>query len=329
MSEAGTSIATRVAAVVYNPIKVDLEAIRAVVASEEAAAGWAETLWFETSVEDPGQGATRAALDAGASMIIAAGGDGTVRAIAEVVYSSDATIALLPSGTGNLLARNLKLTLNDLEHSIHSAFSGADRQIDIAEIDIRHEDGSMSSHAFLVMAGLGLDAKMLANTDDELKKKVGWLAYVSAFAKALLDKNQLRVRYKLDDKRVKSIRAHTIIVGNTGSLQANVLLLPEAVIDNGEFEILLLRPEGLVSWVQIAVKILWENGVLRRIRFGDRLMTKEVDALNYVKAKLITVRLSRPEEIQLDGDGFGRAIAFRARIVPGGLTVRVPAEAAE
>jgi diacylglycerol kinase (ATP) len=158
---------------------------------------------------------------------------------------------------------------------------------------------------------------------------VGWLAYVSAFAKALLDKNQLRVRYKLDDKRVKSIRAHTIIVGNTGSLQANVLLLPEAVIDNGEFEILLLRPEGLVSWVQIAVKILWENGVLRRIRFGDRLMTKEVDALNYVKAKLVTVRLSRPEEIQLDGDGFGRAAAFRARIVPGGLTVRVPAEEAE
>ena len=78
--------------------------------------------------------------------------------------------------------------------------------------------------------------------------------------------------------------------------------------------------------MQIAVKILWENGVLRRLRFGDKLMTKEVDALNYQKAKLVTVRLSRPEEIQLDGDGFGRAVAFRARIVPGGLTVRVPAE---
>ncbi|MCU1513368.1 MAG: diacylglycerol kinase, partial [Microbacteriaceae bacterium] len=122
---------TDTAAVVYNPIKVDLDAIKVAVAREGAAAGWAETLWFATSVEDPGQGAAQKALDAGATMVIAAGGDGTVRAVAEVVHGSNAALALLPSGTGNLLARNLKLTLDDLDHSIASAFAGEDKPVDI------------------------------------------------------------------------------------------------------------------------------------------------------------------------------------------------------
>ena len=313
-----------VAAVVYNPIKVNLDAIKKVVASAEAEAGWGETLWFETSKEDPGQGAAQAAIDAGATVVIAAGGDGTVRAVAEIVHNSDAALALLPSGTGNLLARNLDLTLDNLEHSIQTAFSGTDRKVDIGRIEIRHEDDSISKHAFLVMAGLGLDAKMLASTNDELKAKIGWLAYVGAIITALRDRNQLRLRYSLDGGSTKSVRAHTVIVGNTGTLTANVLLLPEAVIDDGQFEMLMLRPEGFVHWVQIIVKVFWENGVLRRTPLGRRMMTKEVEALNYVKGRQITVKLSHPEEIELDGDGFGTATAFKARVLPGGLRVRVP-----
>jgi diacylglycerol kinase (ATP) len=318
-----------VAAVVYNPIKVDLDAIKRAVATAEADAGWGETLWFETSKEDPGQGATQAALDAGATMVIAAGGDGTVRAVAEVVHGSDASLALLPSGTGNLLARNLDLTLDNLEHSISTAFSGADRPVDIGRIEIRHDDGSIGKHAFLVMAGLGLDAKMLASTNEELKARIGWLAYVGAIITALRDRNQLRLRYSLDGGKAKQVRAHTVIVGNTGTLTANVLLLPEAVIDDGEFQMLMLRPEGFVHWLQILVKVLWENGVLRRTPLGRRMMTKEVEALNYVKGRQVTVKLSRAEEIELDGDGFGTVVAFKAEVVPGGLRVRVPQDAAE
>ena len=91
-------------------------------------------------------------------------------------------------------------------------------------IDIRRADSKIDTHAYLVMAGLGLDAKMLANTDEELKAKIGWLAYVKAIVLALRDKNQLRLRFKLDSKPVRSIRAHTVIIGNCGTLQANVLL---------------------------------------------------------------------------------------------------------
>jgi diacylglycerol kinase (ATP) len=318
----------QVAAVVYNPIKVDLPAIEAVVAAEQAAAGWGETLWFETSADDAGHGATEQALARGVSMIVVAGGDGTVRAVAEAVKDHDVALALLPSGTGNLLARNLKLTLDDLEHSLHSAFSGENRQIDLGMIEIRRADSRLDRHAYLVMTGLGLDAKMLANTDDELKASIGWLAYVKAIAIALRDKNQLRLRFQLDAKPTRSLRAHTVIVGNCGSLQANVLLLPDAAVDDGQLDILLLRPEGFVSWAQIVTKIIWENGVLSRTRLGRKFLTKEVKALNYLKGERFILKLSRPEKIQLDGDEFGEAVAIRTWVEPKRLTVRVPAESA-
>jgi len=317
----------RVAAVVYNPVKVDLASLRAVVHAEQAAAGWGETLWFETSIDDPGQGAARAALEQDASMIVVAGGDGTVRAVAEVAHEHDVTVALLPSGTGNLLARNLELTLDDLEHSIRSAFRGEDRQIDLGMIEIRRADTHIDRHAYLVMAGLGLDAKMLANTDDELKAKIGWLAYVKAIVLALRDRNQLRLRYALDGKPAKSIRAHTVIIGNCGSLQANVLLMPDAAVDDGRLDIVLLRPEGLVNWAQIISKIVWENGVLSRTRLGRKFRTKDVKALNYIKGERFVLKLNRPEKIELDGDEFGETVSIRTWVVPNGLTVRVPGDA--
>ena len=122
------------------------------------------------------------------------------------------------------------------------------------------------------------------------------------------------------------MRAHTVIIGNCGSLQANVLLMPDAAVDDGELDIVLLRPEGFVSWAQIVTKIIWENGVLSRTRLGRKFRTKEVKALNYIKGRRFTMTVSRPELIELDGDEFGQAVAIRTWVEPGKLRVRVPAE---
>ena len=314
------------AAVVYNPVKVELDALRRVVAAEEARAGWLETVWIATSKDDPGAGAARKALAADVQLVIAAGGDGTVRAVAEVVAGSSASLGLLPSGTGNLLARNLELTIDDLEHSIRTAFVGRDRDIDAGRIEVRHDDGRLTEHLFLVMAGVGIDAKMLAATDEGLKAKIGWLAYVGALAKALKDSNQISMRYAVDRGRSRRVHAHTLIVGNCGTLTANILLLPDAVIDDGIFDVVFLRPSGVIGWVQVLRKVLWENGVLRRIRGGDRLATGAVDSLNSVRGQRITVKLSEPQEFELDGDPLGVASEFTATVDRGGLRVRVPAD---
>ena len=318
--------ATRTAAIIYNPIKVELQALRQTVIREEQTAGWRESVWIATSEDDPGQGAASKAIAADVSMVIVAGGDGTVRAVAEGLQQTLIPVAILPSGTGNLLARNLNLVLDDVESSIHTAFCGKDRSVDLGLIDIEREDDTTSNHAFVVMAGLGLDAKMIANTDDDLKKKAGWLAYAQALSITLRDKDELHCRYSLDGSTTRALKAHTIIVGNCGSLPAKIVLLPDASVDDGEFEVVVMRPKGFVGWVQIFFKVLWENGVLNRTKAGRSLMTKQVSALRYVKATELKVELSRPTKIELDGDDLGTAKGFNARIIPGGLTVRVPTD---
>lgn len=321
---------TATAAVVYNPIKVNLESLQAAVQAAEKTAGWNETRWYETTEDDPGQGQTRQAVEDGAAVVMAAGGDGTVRAVAEALQGSDVAIALLPSGTGNLLARNLDLTLDNVEESVSTAFAGGDRGIDLGLADIERADGTRERHAFLVMAGCGLDAKMIANTDAELKRKVGWVAYVDAIRKSLADKNRITMRYRLDDGPTRAMRVHTILVGNCGSLPANILLLPDAAVDDGIFDIVALRPEGFFGWAQIWIKIVWENGVLRRSTVGRRIMgvTKEVRTLRYMKGKSLAMRFDRAEDFELDGDSFGEVVAVRATLEHKGIRVKVPAETA-
>jgi diacylglycerol kinase family enzyme len=275
-------------------------------------------------VEDVGQGATRQALDEGADLIIAAGGDGTVRAVAEAVRGHEVALALLPSGTGNLLARNLEMTLNDIPGSVHAAFTGPERSIDLGMIQIERADKSRDEHAFVVMAGLGLDAKMIANTDEDLKAKAGWAAYVKAIAASLRDPHELHLRFRLDDGGPKRTTVHTIILGNCGSLPANILLMPEAVLDDGLFDLMMTRPGGLLGWIRVWIKVAWTNGIVRRTKAGRALAGEQQNDgdLHYETGSQFVARLSRPEEIELDGDGFGKAVAFRAWIEPGALRVR-------
>jgi len=317
------------AAVVYNPIKVDLGVLRRTVAEAEADHGWEPSLWLETSVEDPGTGVTTEALEKGASLILAAGGDGTVRAVAEALRGTGVPLGMLPSGTGNLLARNLDLTLDDLPGSVHAAFTGVDRAVDLGIFEAERADGTRESYAFLVMAGVGLDALMIANTNPKLKKRVGWLAYVDAIARSLRDSEQIRIRYQLDGGPRRVMRAHTVLIGNCGSLPANILLLPEAAVDDGVLDIVALRPEGFFGWVQVWVKIVWENGVLRRSQVGRKLLglSREVRTLRYMKGQRLILRLDREEEFELDGDAGGKAVAMRISVDPGAVIVRVPREA--
>ena len=313
------------AAIVVNPVKTDAAALRDALAAAERRHGWDDTLWLETTEDDPGTGQAREALEQGVDVVIAAGGDGTVRTVAEELAGTDTPLALLPAGTGNLLARNLDLTLDDVEHALDTAFDGDDRPIDVGVAELR-DAGRTERRVFLVMAGLGIDAQMIAATDDDLKARAGWIAYVKAIGTVLRDRNELRLRYRLDGGTVHSMHAHTVLIGNCGSLPANILLLPDAAVDDGILDIVVLRPEGFVGWVRIIVEVFWENGVLRRTSAGRRLMGagKEVRAMNYLKGRELVVKLSRPQDVELDGDLFGRVSALRVRVDPGALRVRVP-----
>ncbi|OYX56430.1 MAG: diacylglycerol kinase [Micrococcales bacterium 32-70-13] len=326
MSTPGSSADTARVAVIVNPTKVDMEALRAAVAEAEAEAGWAPSLWLETSVDDPGQGRAREATAARVTAVLTAGGDGTVRAVAEGMLDSGIPIVLIPSGTGNLLARNLNLPIGRLADAVSTAVTGVDHAIDVGIAEITRADGARETHAFVVMVGIGLDARMIAATNAELKKRVGWLAYVEATARIVRDVDAVRVRYTLDGSAERATTVHTLLIGNCGTLPGGVLLLPEAQIDDGLLDVVAMRPRNLWGWMRVGYAVAWENGVLQRTKIGRRIMAadKSVRALRYFQGRRMTLALERPEEFEIDGESMGQVTAIAARVAPAALVVRVP-----
>lgn len=324
---AQTNPEPRHAAVVYNPAKVELGALQHQVAEAQSRAGWAQSKWYPTTVDDPGQGATRAAIGAGAAVVLAAGGDGTVRAVAQVLQQSGVPITLIPSGTGNLLARNLALNLTGQQASVRTAFAGVDRFIDVGVAEIERPDGTTELHSFVVMAGLGLDAKMIALTNPRLKKVVGWLAYIDAGVRAIPDLKPVKLRYSIDGAPEHQTSVHTIIIGNCGSLPGGILLIPDAAPDDGRLDIAALRPSGPFGWIKVWNRVAWENGVLRKSAIGRSIidLTKDVKDVFYATGKEVRMSVEPKQLFQLDGDEFGEVISVHAHILPGALTVRVPA----
>jgi diacylglycerol kinase family enzyme len=263
-------------------------------------------------------------------LVIVAGGDGTVRAVADVVHASDVPLAVIPTGTGNLLARNLGLPLGNAKQSIRTAFSGSDTPIDIAFIELEREDGARQRQAFLVMAGIGLDAQMAANTNPRLKKRIGWLAYTDPIARSVVGNKQFSMHYRLDGSRSRPLRAHTVIVGNCGTLTANILLLPDAVIDDGLLDVIVLRPRGGFGWALIASRLML-NRFTHRTKPGKLALraAPEIGALQYVQGRTIVVRFSEPQQIQLDGDDFGVVAAVKISVRHQGLVLRMPGGASD
>jgi diacylglycerol kinase (ATP) len=317
------------AAVVYNPVKIDVAALRPLVELTAVAEGWAETRWAETTIADPGAGVTSELVAAGAAMVFAAGGDGTVRSVAEALAGTGVPLAILPSGTGNLLARNLDLALSDVSHSVTHAFSGTTRNIDIGEVRIEREDGSIDTHAFLVMAGVGIDARIMANTNPALKRTVGWLAYVDAGLRAIPSARPFRVRYRLEGRHEHSAHVSTVIVGNCGLLPGGIELLPDAAVDDGLLDIAVLQPKGLWGWVQVWRRVTWQNRALRRSSIGRQIIRARArgvrsKTITYLRSSGVLLSLDEPNEVELDGDDFGSGRSVRFTTRPGALGVRVP-----
>jgi diacylglycerol kinase (ATP) len=167
---------------------------------------------------------------------------------------------------------------------------------------------------------------MIAKTNTALKKAVGWLAYVDGGVRALAELQPVRLRYSIDGAASRTVSVHSVMVGNCGVLPGGILLIPDAEPDDGVLDIVALRPRGPLGWLKVWNTITWENGVLRRSAAGRKLIDLREDARDviYLKGRDVRIRVDEPQEIQLDGDGFGLAAAVRIRVDPGSLLVRVP-----
>ena len=298
---------TKQLAVVLNPIKVDdVPAFKALVEEQARDAGWSSPEWHETTVEDPGRALAEKAAIKGAELVLVCGGDGTVRTVCAELAGTGVPVGVIPAGTGNLLARNLGIPLY-LEAAIDVALNGQDRAIDLVAVE---GDGMAPDQHFMVMGGMGFDAAIMAGADDAIKAKIGWLAYFVSGLRHLRSPS-FRVEISVDDEPPTKHRALTVVVGNVGYLTAGIPLLPDATIDDGVLDVVIVSPRRFVSWIPL----LW------RVMSKGKRVDEE---LNRMTGRRVVVRAAHETARQLDGDPIEPGREIRAECIHGRLLVRVP-----
>ncbi|MGI8456942.1 MAG: diacylglycerol/lipid kinase family protein [Propionibacteriaceae bacterium] len=287
------------AAVIANPIKIT-DTLRPALTEAMASRGWDDPLWLETSADDTGHAMTKEALTAGVDRVIAAGGDGTVRVVAGELAQSGVPLALIPSGTGNLLARNLGIPLQETP-AIETALSDAKTTISLIKVVADGGDPQWSA----VMTGMGFDAMIMDHTDPRLKSTVGPGAYIIAAAQQV-GQLPVRLEVQVDEERAFTRYAILCVIGNVGQLIGGLDLMPEADPTDDTLNVLVVSPHRKRDFVRVVVRVL-----LRRRR-PDK-------SLDRVSGRQVRIQVPDGDTYQIDGDVAGRCHDFRAEVVPDAL----------
>jgi diacylglycerol kinase family enzyme len=284
------------AAAICNPVAVtDPERLRAELKRHRAGP---ELIWLETTESETGAAQTRQALEQGAELVLVCGGDGTVAACAGALVGTGTPMALLPVGTGNLLARNLDLPMK-LPAAIDVAFGPARRTIDVLE---------SGGARFLVMAGLGLDAAMIRNTDDRAKDRYGWPAYLAGGAKALRRTRPVHYEVRVDNAPAVRRSGLGVLVGNVGQVQGGVALLPDADPSDGLLDVIVLAPR---SKRDVAV-LIWR--IVRRDPGGGT-------QASVLRGRSVRILADRAVPLEFDGDYAGEQRSLTVTVLPGAVVV--------
>jgi YegS/Rv2252/BmrU family lipid kinase len=287
------------AAIIVNPAKSDVAEVRDQIDETLAAAGWSPSLWLETTPEDPGRAMAEAAVAATVQLVVVCGGDGTVMACLGGLADSGVPVAIIPVGSGNLLARNLGIPLG-LDESLATAVDGEDRRIDL---------GRLGDQPFAVMAGMGFDAAMMADTTEGMKRFAGWPAYVVSGLRHLRDP-VMQLRMRIDDGPTLRRSARTVLVGNVGQLEGGLELLPDAAADDGLLDVVVVAPRTLRDWLRVAYRVA-------RHRTRDRHLER-------FQGHTISIEADRMVPRQIDGEVIDDGRRIDVHIEPGALVVRVP-----
>lgn len=263
--------------------------------------GVVDPLWYEVPKSSYAPKQVRRALEEGADLIFAWGGDGMMQHSINVLAGSEATLAIVPAGTANLLAHNLGIPQDDIEAAVHVGLHGGRRKIDV---------GRLNGECFAVMAGAGFDARMIRDADAGLKDRLGRVAYVWTGSKNLRAK-PFRARIKVEGAIWYEGKASCILFGNVGDLFGGVEAFEDARPDDGMLELGVVSADGIVEWAR----------TIARTAVGTAGKSPFVQV---TKARSIKVKLNRKVLYEFDGGGREKVKSFRVEVDPGAVTVCVP-----
>jgi YegS/Rv2252/BmrU family lipid kinase len=266
-----------------------------------AAHGVTHPLWAEVPKSKKAPKQVRRLVDEGADHFFIWGGDGMAQRCIDVLAGTDATIAIVPAGTANLLATNLGIP-KDIEGAVATGLNGRTRVIDVAR---------MNGECFAVMAGAGFDAAMIAGAAGPLKSRLGRAGYIVSGAKSAR-MPPFKARITVDGGPWYKGQASCILAGNVGSLFAGVDVFADAEPDDGLLDLAVITAAGMAQWA----------------RTVGRTMTGRPEKSPYfriTRGQNVEVKLDRKVPYELDGGSRSKVKSYRLDVDPGAIAVQVPA----
>ncbi len=258
------------------------------------------------ATEGPGD-ATRLAAEAvaqGSDGIAVDGGDGTVMQAGQGRRGSGAVLGLIPGGTGNLLAGNLRIPINPAKAATIIA-EGEPRTIDLARLET-----SEGTRFFAVGAGTGYDADMMAQTTPQQKRRWGFGAYVGFVIRTAHRIRPAPVTITVDGNSDR-YQAASIVVANCPEIMPQLLKLgADIAVDDGVLDVVIIKARGFFG----AALAVW-----------NLLLLRETSRVRRLRGTEVRVETDEPQVVQADGDICGTT-PFTATMIEGGLTVMAPAK---
>ena len=322
-----TSAKHKRAAIIYFPGRIDRKRLDAAVNLTLSSLSWEPTLWLPTNPNETGGQQALRAVAQNATHLLIAGGDGTVRSVLDSLAREEitgVTVGIIPIGTGNALAKNLKLELVNINVAVKRGLLGNRYPIDLGLAKVIRPDGEREEIHFCVMGGLGLDAKIMQNTNARLKKAIGWVAYFEGGIRSIPTLFE-RMFVTVDNREPRKLKLVSLLIGNAGWLPGNLSLMPDAKLDDGLLDVAAVGPRRFWNWIDFWGRVAFANENIRPNRIGRQLMdaTANVKTLENLSGSRIRVQPERPVHLQLDGDVFGMVSEAEFVVVPKAITVRV------
>ncbi|MCH9276994.1 NAD(+)/NADH kinase [Bifidobacterium amazonense] len=288
------------------------------------AKGLTEIEFIETKLDKDGRACAKEALAHGADVVVAVGGDGTVRTVASAVSGTGHALGIIPIGTGNLFARNMGIPVDDIDAALSVATSHGSRHVDMGRLTLLDDPDTDHGHAFLIIAGIGFDALMIDDTDPELKKNISWLAYfVSGVKNLFAPKYHGSVTIRSADgssHTIKGLAFRTFMAGNCGQIPF-FSLMPDASYDDGilDFEII-DTSGGILGWANLFGDVVHQT-ITGKSGSSPLSTNSSIDNIQGVSAEIM---LEKPALAQVDGDMLPATRHIRFDVERKALCVRVP-----
>ncbi len=247
--------------------------------------GWQVDLWY---TQGPGDGSAlaRKAVDLGVDIVIAAGGDGTINDIIQGLVGSETALAVLPTGTVNVWAREMGIPL-DAHKAREILVNGQTRRVDVGWINGRY---------FLLMVGIGFDGQITQAVEHKPLKRLGVLGYMLAALWFGPGYKGFPVVVNNNDVVVKT-RALQIIIGNTQLYAGAFKFTWQACLDDGLLDLCIVRKRSVLGRIVVLSDfILRRNNRRRWVR--------------YEQVKSIQIDTPTPIAYQIDGDSGGHTPAI-------------------